>query len=128
MKYVVVSALVLLVATSAFAASGFQNSCSQTMFVYNGNGQPVLQATCLRSNGSANPTSLVITGISNQNGKLTASGGASSFQQSCGNIMIQVVNSSSVNLTALCRASNGSSMQSSIALNNIGNNNGTLTY
>ena len=124
-RYAIVSILILLAATSAFAGSTFQNSCSQIMFVFNASGQPVVQATCNTSAGTPHATSLVITGISNQNGALKSTGGASTFQQSCGNIQIQVVNSSTVNLTGLCRASDGSSMSASIGLN-IGNNNGNL--
>ncbi len=123
-----VSAIVLGITGSvAFAGnSTFQQTCSNIAFAYSGN-SPALQATCLRANGTPNASSLVITGISNQNGKLTNSGGASSFQQSCGNIQISV-STSAATLTAFCRTTSGSSNSTSIPLTGISNNNGNLTY
>ncbi len=123
-----VSAVVLGIAGGvAFAGnSTFQQTCSNIAFAYSGN-SPALQATCLRANGTPNASNLVITGISNQNGKLTNSGGASSFQQSCGNIQIGVTTSAAT-LTAFCRTTSGSSNSTSIPLTGISNNNGNLTY
>jgi hypothetical protein len=111
-------------ATPSFAASNFPNSCSQINFAYAGNA-PTISAVCLRSNGSPNPTSLTIQGIGNQTGTLTQGSGASTFQQSCGNIQIGV-NGTNVSLTAYCRNSSGGSTPSSLPLNNISNNNGVL--
>lgn len=116
----------LAVATPVFAAaSSFQNSCSNIDFVYEGD-NAALSATCLRANGTPNPSVVLIGGISNQNGQLTASGGASSFQKSCGNIQVQV-QEGQVFLTALCRTTNGSSQPSKIELQDISNQNGVLT-
>jgi hypothetical protein len=110
----------------SFAASNFQNTCSQINFAYSGN-SPTLSAVCLRANGTANPTSLTLQGISNQNGSLVQASGASTFQQSCGNIQVVANNPNTVTLTALCRTSSGSSNQTNLPLNNISNNNGSLT-
>ncbi|WP_165190973.1 CVNH domain-containing protein [Caulobacter soli] len=121
------SALVLGAASPAAAASGFQNTCSNITFAYNAASAAVLNAMCLRADGSANGSSLVLTGISNQNGKLTPTSGASTFQKSCGNIQITAT-AQAVTLSALCRTSGGSSNATSLPLNNIGNNNGNLTY
>lgn len=125
-------AAVVLAAAFAVAAaaqsSTFQNTCSNISFTYGANNAATLQAVCLRSNGTPNQTSLALTGISNQNGKLVQSGsGASTFQQSCGNIQI-TASGSGVTLSALCRTSGGSSVATSIPLTGIGNNNGTLSY
>jgi CVNH domain len=114
-----------LAATPALAANTFQNSCSDIRFAYQGN-SAALQAVCLKADGTANPTSLVLQGISNQNGKLTQGTGPSTFQQSCGNIKILVDNGPVVTLSALCRTTSGSSVATSLSLNNIANNNGTL--
>jgi hypothetical protein len=116
-----------LFASAAFAASNFQNTCSNISFAYGSGNAPTLQAVCLTASGSPNTTSLVLAGISNQNGKLVQGGGASTFQQSCGNIQIVVNSTSQVSLTAYCRTSGGSSNSTSLALNNISNSNGTLT-
>lgn len=119
-----------LVAVPMFAQSStFQNSCSNIMFGYGSGGSgAMLNAACLASNGVAHQSSLAIRGISNQNGNLVASGtGASTFQQSCGNIMI-TANASGATLTALCRNSGGGSNSTSVALTGIKNNNGTLSY
>lgn len=126
-KRILLSACLLAAvgASPAFAASTFQNTCSEIHFAYSGN-QATLAAVCLRANGTANPTSLTLQGISNQNGTLTQGGGASTFQQSCGNILINV-NGANVTLTALCRTVAGSSNATSLPLNNISNNNGNLT-
>lgn len=129
-KIAVLAAALALCTAAAFAqASTFQNTCSNIAFAYSGS-QATLQAVCLTAAGAGNPTSLVLTGISNQNGKLVQSGsGASSFQQSCGNIQITVASGGSpVTLSALCRTSGGSSVASSLPLNGIKNNNGTLSY
>jgi hypothetical protein len=111
-------------ASPAFAASNFPNTCSQINFAYAGNA-PTISAVCLRANGSANPTSLTIQGVGNQNGTLTQGSGASTFQQSCGNIQIGV-NGTNVTLTAYCRNASGGSAPSTLPLNNINNNNGVL--
>jgi hypothetical protein len=108
----------------ALAASSFQNSCSNIAFAYVNN-QAGLQAVCLRADGTANPSTLILQGTSNQNGKLTQGSGASTFQQSCGNIHI-TIDGANVTLAAYCRTSGGSSSATSIPLNNISNNNGTL--
>lgn len=124
-----ISALLLsTVAGSAVAAgnSSFQQTCSNISFAYSGNA-PAIQAVCLTAAGAPHSTSLVIQGISNQNGNLTNSGGNSSFQQSCGNIQIGVTTSSAT-LTAFCRTTSGSSNSTSIPLNGISNSNGNLTY
>jgi len=121
------SAAVLGAASPAAAASGFQNSCSNITFAYNAASNAALNAMCLRADGSANGTSLVLTGIGNSNGKLVQSGGASTFQKSCGNIQI-TANAQGATLSALCRTSSGASNPTSLPLNNIGNNNGNLTY
>jgi hypothetical protein len=113
------------VATPALAANTFQNTCSQIQFVYSGN-DAAMQAVCLRANGTPNSTKLTLQGISNQNGKLTQGSGRSTFQMSCGNIQILVDNGPTVTLSAICRMTNGSSTASSLSLNNIANNNGTL--
>ena len=89
-----------LAATPAFAANSFQYTCSQIHFAYQGN-QATLQAVCLRVDGTPNATSLVLMGISNQNGRLTQGSGPSTFHQSCGNIQILVVdNGPNVTLNA----------------------------
>lgn len=114
-------------AGSAFAASSFQNTCSNITFAYSGNSASV-QAVCLRANGTPNSTSLILQGISNQNGQLTGGGsGPASFQQSCGNIQI-LADGSSVQLSALCRTTAGPSNPTSVELDGIGNNNGNLSY
>lgn len=113
-------------ASPSFASSSFQNTCSQINFAYSGN-SPTLTAVCLTADGTAKPASLTLQGISNQNGSLTQGSGASSFQQSCGNIQITANSSSAVTLSALCRTESGSSNPTSLPLNNIANNNGSLT-
>ncbi|HSG38778.1 MAG TPA: CVNH domain-containing protein [Thermoanaerobaculia bacterium] len=122
----VVFVLFALVAGTAFAQGGFQNTCSNIAFAYSGN-QAALTATCLRANGTPNPSTLVLQGIGNQNGKLVQGSGASTFQQSCGNIQITAT-ASQVTLSALCRTSSGGSNATSLPLNGIKNNNGTLSY
>ena len=128
LKRILFSACVLTAAgaSPAFAASTFQNTCSEIHFAYSGN-SATLKAVCLKANGSANASMLTLQGISNQNGSLTQGSGASTFQQSCGNIQIVVKSSSDVILTALCRTTSGASNATSLPLNNISNNNGNLT-
>jgi uncharacterized protein YdeI (BOF family) len=128
-KKIFCAALVLFLAaaTGAFAqASSFQGSCSNIAFAYQGS-QPAVTATCVKADGSPNATSLVLQGISNQNGRLVQGSGTSSFQQSCGNIQIVVSpDGNSVSLSAICRTSSGSGNVSTLPLNGITNQNGTL--
>lgn len=112
-------------ATPAFATNTYQNSCSNITFAYAGK-NAALQATCLRADGTPNPSTLVLQGISNENGSLKQGSGASTFQQSCGNIQILVDGSNST-LSAICRTASGGANPTSLPLDNIGNNNGNLT-
>jgi hypothetical protein len=114
-----------LAATPALAENSYQNTCSEIRFAYQGS-NATLQAVCLKQDGTPNATSLVLQGISNQNGKLTQGTGPSTFQKSCGNIQVLINNSPNTLLSALCRTTSGSSMPTSLSLNNIANNNGTL--
>ena len=129
MKKYLLSAAVLLAAgfaaAPASANSTFPYTCSNTSFQWSASGQATIASTCLQANGAPHATSLVLMGISNQNGHLTQGTGSSTFQQSCGSIMI-INNGPIVTLSAYCRMSNGSSNSTSLSLNNIGNNNGNL--
>ena len=73
----------LLAASPASANSTFPYTCSNTSFEYSASGQATMASTCLQANGMPHQTSLVLMGISNQNGHLTQGTGASTFQQSC---------------------------------------------
>lgn len=118
--------LTVALAATAFAGSNFQNTCSEIEFAYGSGNSATITAKCLNASGNAVSASLTLNGISNQNGKLVQGSGSSSFQQSCGNIQIQVVDTSNVNLTAFCRTSSGSSNSTSLALNGINNQDGKL--
>ncbi len=113
-------------AGSALAQSTFPYSCSNIEFAYSASNQATMKAMCLKANGAATASSLVLQGISNQNGKLTKGSGASTFQQSCGSIRI-TYSGPNVTLSAYCRTSSGSSNSTSIALDGISNNNGVLS-
>lgn len=119
------TAVTAVLATPAFAANTYQNSCSNIGFAYSGN-DAALTAVCLRADGTPNATKLILQGISNQTGKLTQGSGPSTFQKSCGNIQIITGNSPNTTLSALCRTSSGSSIATSLSLNNIANNSGNL--
>jgi hypothetical protein len=114
-----------IAAVPALAANTFQITCSEIHFAYSGN-NATLQAVCLRANGTPNQTSLTLQGISNQNGKLVQGSGASTFQQSCGNIQVLVDNGPGVTLSAICRTTSGGANPTSLSLNNIANDNGKL--
>ncbi|MDH5179597.1 MAG: CVNH domain-containing protein [Gammaproteobacteria bacterium] len=115
-------------ASASFADSNFQNSCSNLKMAYI-RGNAVLEATCLKADGSPNFSSIILVGIANNNGKLTNIGKSpSNFQKSCGNINIEVVNTQKVNITAFCRTQSGSSQNTKISLDGISNKDGNLTY
>jgi hypothetical protein len=122
---VVASVLTVLASSAALAQNSYQNTCSNIAFAYSGNDASI-HAMCLRANGTPNQTQLILQGISNQNGKLTQGTGPSTFQQSCGTIQV-IVNGPNSLLSALCRTINGSSISTSLSLNNISNNNGNLS-
>ena len=123
--FTITAILTAFVPPIAFAAdSGFQNTCSNIGFAYENN-QAALKAVCLREDGTATPASLLLQGISNQNGELKQGSGASTFQQSCGNIQI-LVDGPDVTLSALCRTTSGSSNPTSLPLTGIRNQDGKL--
>ena len=124
--FVIAFVLTVALAATAFAGSNFQNTCSEIEFAYGSGNSATITAKCLNSSGTAVSTSLTLDGISNQNGKLVQGSGSSTFQKSCGNIQIDVVDTSNVKLTAFCRTSSGSSNSTSLALNGISNQNGKL--
>jgi len=76
---------------------------------------------CPTVDGTANATSLTLQGI----GKSVQGSGPGTFQQSCGTITIEV-DGPFVTLSALCRATNGQSNSTSLSLDNISNDNGSL--
>lgn len=127
-KYLLAASAAIALAFAAAPASAnstFPYTCSNTSFEWNAAGMATMQSTCLQANGQPHMTSLVLMGISNQNGHLTQGSGASTFQQSCGSIQI-IINGPVVTLSAYCRMSNGSSNSTSLSINNVGNNNGNL--
>lgn len=129
MKTCILIALFTGLSTAAFAESQpstFQQTCSNYSFAYIGSDAGIT-ATCLKSDGTPNETSVTIDGISNQDGHLTNSGGASSFQQSCGSIEISSHGPDAVVLYAACRMSNGQSLSTSIEIGGISNVDGVLT-
>jgi hypothetical protein len=105
---------------NAQAPSSFQNSCRNISIAGS-----TLSAECRRINGSFAQTSILLRGIANIDGRLTAGNlnTASSFQDSCSNIQI-----TGVTLTAACRRMNGSFQNSSILLPGIHNRDGVLKY
>ena len=117
----------LLAATisPALADSTFPNTCSEIQFAYDAASDATIKAVCLRADGSANPTSLTLQGISNENGMLKQGGGPATFQKSCGNIRI-IANGTGVLLSAQCRNTAGMFIPTSLTLNNISNQNGKL--
>jgi hypothetical protein len=108
----------------AFAQSTFPLTCSEIRFAFQGP-NPTIQAVCLKMDGSPNASSLVLQGISNENGILKQGSGASTFQKSCGSIQL-LVDGPDVILSAQCRTIAGSFNSTSLSLNNISNNNGNL--
>jgi len=123
--FCIAAVLAAVAATPAFAASSFQQTCSNIAFAYQGN-DAALDATCLRANGTPNRTSLILTGIGNNNGTLVQGTGRSTFQESCGNILIVRDSPTEVMLSAFCRTVSGASNRTTLPLNNISNDNGTL--
>src|ERR1700743_2177440 len=127
-KVILASAFALTFAALAAPASAnstFPFTCSNTSFQWSTSGQATIASTCLQANGMPHATSLVLMGISNQNGRLTQGSGNSTFQQSCGSIQI-IANGPVVTLSAYCGATNGQSDATSLSINNVGNNNGNL--
>jgi hypothetical protein len=117
----------LLAATisPAFANSTFPDTCSEIQFAYDAASNATIKAVCLRADGSANPTSLTLQGISNENGILKQGSGPATFQKSCGNIRV-IANGTGVLLSAQCRTTAGTVNPTSLPLNNISNQNGKL--
>ena len=111
-----------LAASPVMADSSYQNTCSNTGFVYKGN-DAALAGTCLKRDGTPNHTTLIIKGVSNNNGELKLGSGASTFQKSCGSIRI-----TDGVIYASCRMMNGQSRPTSLQLPDISNNNGKLSY
>jgi hypothetical protein len=104
----------------AQSASSYQQSCNNIQV-----SGSTLTASCRRVDGSFNPTSILIKGIANNDGRLqfTGMGQASSFQDSCSDIGV-----AGSTLTANCRRMDGSFNRTSILIPGIANNNGALAY
>jgi hypothetical protein len=113
--------------TTAGAQSPFQNSCSQITFAFVED-QPAVQAVCLRPDGTVHATTLLLTGVRNQDGTLVQDSGPSTFQNSCGNIQIAVSpDGEAVSVSALCQTAGGDVHPTSLPLHSIRNEQGTFT-
>ena len=83
-----------------------------------------LTASCRRIDGTYNKTSILLQGIANTNGVLTADPGqAASFQNSCRQIEV-----AGATLTASCRRIDGTYNNTSFLIPGIANINGVLQY
>ncbi len=132
MKTVIATAFFAIASTTAFAAghgepSSFQKTCSNILFEYGADGGAEIHATCLRSDGSPNKTSIAMPAIANNNGMLEMAGDTASFQQSCGNIRLGVT-LSFVTLYANCRRTDGMFIETSIGVPDIKNVDGNLSH
>jgi hypothetical protein len=128
MKTTLLVAAFATFSTAAFAdgnSSTFPSTCSNFGFAYAGT-EATIAATCLKSDGTPNKTSIAIAGISNENGVLTRGTGRSSFHRSCGSIEISPEGPNAVILSATCRMIDGQSRGTSIELPGIHNKNGNL--
>ncbi|MEM6754850.1 MAG: CVNH domain-containing protein [Cyanobacteria bacterium P01_C01_bin.38] len=100
--------------------SRFDQSCSNARVV-----NDVLEADCLTDDGRLNYTNIMLEGIQNIDGNLVPSNSnqISSFSESCGEFYV-IGNE----LRATCRTRYGGLKETSIALNDIDNIDGTLRY
>jgi hypothetical protein len=117
---------VLAATTPALANSSFQKTCSDIHFASMGD-EAALEATCLRVDGAPHHSTLMLKGISNQNGVLTPGHGHSTFQQTCRDVEI-LVNNSEVALSAHCATVDGRFVRSMLPLDDISNQDGQLTW
>lgn len=126
MKSIAVSAVLTLCSPLAWAASSsFQNSCSNTQMSVSDNGVRI-SAECRTKNGAYNATSILVRGISNDDGRLRGKSGApTSFQHSCRKITLNM-NTNQVALQAICKTRSGSERKTRLELTNIENRNGRL--
>lgn len=106
-------------------SSTFQNYCSNIEFLLDDN-KPTLQAVCPKDDGKFITSTLTLENIGNVDGVLTEADGNSTFQQSCGNIQIQV-DGPFVTLTAVCFNTSGQPVSTSYDLNGISVDDGQLT-
>lgn len=113
-------------ANPASAQSSFTQTCSNYGFTYSGS-NAALEAVCLTNKGAPHQTTVVLKGISNQNGVLAYAnnGSNSSFQTSCGSIDV-FADGPYVTLSATCRNNQGQYGETSLQLNNINNSDGNL--
>jgi hypothetical protein len=113
----------------ALAGTTYQLSCVNVGIGFTTQGVPGLVAVCPKVNGSFVTTSLVLGGISNQDGRLVqgAITEPSSFQLTCG-ISNLVIDSANTTIVAFCRKKNGSFVSTSLSLPNIVNSDGRLVY
>jgi len=113
--------------TTVGAHSPLQHSGSQITFAFVED-QPAAQAVCLRPDGTVHATTLLLTGVRNQDGTLVQDAGPSTFRNSCGHIQIAVSpDGAAVILSALCQTAGGDAHPTSLPLHDIHNEQGTLT-
>jgi hypothetical protein len=119
-----------LMSASVFAqsASTFQDSCENIRYGVDKRGMPIALANCLKADGQTpNETAVALRGFHNNEGRLTAGAGASSFQQSCQEIQVNV-RDGHVRIDASCQKSSGEWVSTSTILYDVHNNDGQLQH
>jgi hypothetical protein len=113
--------------------STFQNTCRNIILSFINLTEPedgvLLKANCQNEQGEELATEIELTGIDNKNGKLTVSpqyvDRQSTFQLTCDNIAFTPNDNQ---LFARCKKEDDSFEETSVRLQDISNNNGTLIY
>lgn len=100
--------------------SRFDQSCTNTRVIDN-----VLEANCLTSDGSSVYTNILLRGVENIDGNLVTTNRdrVSNISETCGYFYVK-----GNELQATCRTRYGGLKETSIALNDIDNIDGTLRY
>lgn len=113
---------------SAQSPSTFQKTCKDIKYGVDSKGTPVVQASCLKKDGKTRVTSYAaLRGFHNNEGRLTAGAGLSTFQKTCRDSSMEV-KGQHVYLMSTCAKTNGEVVKTSTILYDVNNIDGQLQH
>lgn len=112
----------------AQSASTFQKTCNNIKYGVDKEKTPVVMASCLKKdNKTRQETAAAIRGFSNNEGRLTAGAGVSTFQKTCKDMKVEA-RDDHVHLTATCKKTSGEWVPTSTILYDVDNIDGKLRH
>lgn len=125
---IVISAGLSSMPAFAQTASTFQKSCNDIKYGVDKEGTPVVMASCLKKDGKTRQqTAAALRGFSNNEGRLTAGPGVSTFQKTCKDMKVETKDAH-VHVSATCKKTSGEWVPASTILYDVNNIDGELRH